>query len=109
MSIRQTFSRVWQGGQRQEQGKQICEDAMARQFYIAETYVNLARLYLDRPIPPYRRKAKSLLESALKIDGTNRMALQELARVDSGRFRAISFLGFDNPINRLIAKLLGKR
>jgi hypothetical protein len=90
------------------EGRDICEKAMGMQFYLAETYINLARLYLDRPLPPYKRKAEKLLTDALKIDGTNRAAHAELERLHGDRFRAISFLSPDNFLNQLLAKIFGK-
>jgi hypothetical protein len=91
-----------------EEGKRICEEALGMQFYLPDTYVNLARLYLDRRLPPYQRKAEKLLQDALKVDPLHKDALTELERIRGNRFQAISFLSPDNVLNRVFAKLLGK-
>jgi len=90
------------------EGRDLCEKAMEMQFYLPETYINLARLYLDRPLPPYKRKAERLLNDSLKIDPTSRAAHAELDRLRGDQFQAISFLSPDNVVNRLLAKIFGK-
>ena len=91
-----------------DEGHQLCAGALEGSFYLPETYVNLARIYLDRKLPPFRRKAEKLLESALKVDPTCHEAQTEIQKLEGDRFQALSFLSPDNAINRLLAKLMGK-
>lgn len=91
-----------------DEGHRLCEEALKAQFYLPETYVNLARIYLDRKLPPFQRKAEKLLTDALKVDPENREAQAEMLRIHGNKFQALSFLSAENPVNLILARILGK-
>lgn len=84
------------------EGLALCQHAIKVEFYEAENYLNLARIYLLRN---RRGKAVAALQRALKLN-PRLAAAKRLAREIGFRRRpVIPFLSRSNPVNRYLGIL----
>jgi tetratricopeptide (TPR) repeat protein len=81
----------------------FCESAVEKEFYRAELFLNLARVYL---MAGNRRKAHAVLRKGLAIDRDSRDIRQELDKMGIRKPPVLPFLDRRHPLNKLAGKVL---
>ena len=81
----------------------FCESAVEKEFFRAELFLNLARVYL---MAGNRKKAHAVLRKGLAIDKDNKDIRQELDRMGIRKAPVLPFLDRRHPINKVAGKVL---
>ena len=84
---------------------ELCEKAVRRQFFQAELFHNLGRVYL---MSGHRRKAREAFIAGLKLDETKPENIQALESMGIRRAPVLSFLARGHPLNRMAGKALAR-
>ncbi len=88
-----------------KEGAEFCQLAIDKEFYNADHYANLARVWL---VGRSRRRAVEALERGLALEPRN-TTLQNLAgKMGQRRKPVVGFLGRDNPVNVTLGKVRHK-
>ncbi|MGA2192611.1 MAG: hypothetical protein ABSG42_04435 [Nitrospirota bacterium] len=81
----------------------LCEQAVQREFFHAELYLNLGRVYY---IAGNRRKAHAAFRKGMTLDKESRNLRAELERMGIRKPPVFPFLDRRHPINKLTGKVL---
>lgn len=84
-------------------GIELCTRAVKKEFYKAEYYINLARVYLKAD---NKKGAISVLKKGLRFDPENDIIHEELVKLGARKHPVIPFLRRSNPVNKFLGILL---
>ena len=82
---------------------QLCEKAVQMEFFRAELFLNLGRVYL---VSGNRKKAHMAFRKGLALDRENRNLQKELDKMGIRKQPVFPFLERKHPINKLAGKVL---
>jgi tetratricopeptide (TPR) repeat protein len=87
---------------RKDEGLKLCKRAIELEFYQADNYLNLARVYM---LLKQRREAIDTIEQGLKIDRDHRGLRDLQEQFGQRRDPVIAKLGRGHLLNRLLGKI----
>lgn len=87
---------------RAKEAAEFCQLAVEKEFYNAELYLNLARVYVAARS---RRKAVEALERGLAIDGRHQQLLKLRQDLGFRKRPVIPFLGRENTLNVTLGRM----
>jgi tetratricopeptide (TPR) repeat protein len=90
---------------RTKEGVDLCEKAVAKEFYRPELYLNLGRVYIQAG---NRKKAHTAFRKGLSLDRDYRGIRNELERMGVRKPPVFPFLDRRHPINKMAGKVLHK-
>lgn len=86
-------------------GIELCTRALKKEFYKAEYYINLARVYLKAD---NKKGAIAVLKKGLRFDPENDIIHGELVRLGARKRPIIPFLRRSHPVNKFLGIFLRK-
>jgi tetratricopeptide (TPR) repeat protein len=85
-----------------QRGIQLCNEAIKREFFHPDFYLNLGRLYLAIR---NKRLAVKAFYKGLRIDGAHKELNEEIRKLGVRKKPVFSFFERDNPLNKLAGKM----
>lgn len=85
-----------------QHGIELCSEAIKKEFFHPEFYLNLGRLYFA---VDNRHMAIKTFRRGLQIDKTDEAIKNELKEMGMRKMPVFSFLKRENPVNKLVGKI----
>ncbi len=84
-----------------QQGIELCNEAIKKEFFHPDFYLNLGKLYLA---VSNKHMAVKAFYKGLRIDGANKELKEEIKKLGVRRKPVFSFFTRDNPVNRFAGR-----
>lgn len=85
-----------------QKGIELCNEALKREVFHPDFYVNLAKLYI---FANNKNMALKVLHRGLKIDNTNKDILNLIKELGVRRKPVFPFLNRQHPVNKIAGKI----
>ncbi len=85
-----------------QRGIELCNEAIKREFFHPDFYLNLGRLHLAIN---NKGMAVKTFYKGLRIDRTNKGLIEEIKKLGVRKKPIFSFLGREHPVNKLVGKI----
>jgi tetratricopeptide (TPR) repeat protein len=89
-------------GNNYKRGIELCNEAIKREFFHPDFYLNLGRLYLAIS---NKGLAVKTFYKGLRIDKTNKELIEEIKKLGVRKKPVFSFFLRDNPVNRFAGRI----